>query len=89
MHDNELLFRGVVRFVRHALLWDLGPVPHQPHACECVNSGVARGAVLVGQARAEVIFESCNNSTCKHTHSYTSTAYTTPYAEWPSPEERE
>eukprot|EP00731_Ephydatia_muelleri_P003105 Em0001g3105a len=24
-----------------------------------------------------------------HTHSYTSTAYTTPYAEWPSPEERE
>ena len=31
----------------------------------------------------------CNNSTCKHTHSYTSTAYTTPFAEWPSPEERE
>ena len=25
----------------------------------------------------------------QHTHSYTSTAYTTPYAEWPSPEERE
>ena len=25
----------------------------------------------------------------QHTHSYTSTAYTIPYAEWPSPEERE
>ena len=33
--------------------------------------------------------QGCNISTCKHTHSYTSTAYTTPYAEWPSPEERE
>ena len=72
-------------------------VPIRPGVSSKEDSDVRQTSGSTGSA--EVILHSsessskpisgsnCNNST--HTHSYTSTAYTTPYAEWLSPEEWE